>query len=116
MGGVHLKEAASIVEQIEILLRDYHWMKKEVGRLQNCLGAGAYLDEVALFPKFFVVRRLVVVLQRLEKMEQKYSLTVTQLVLITGSKLNSLIKPRKVEQLRVAILSHFNNWKMGSTH
>ncbi|WP_433958860.1 sigma-70 family RNA polymerase sigma factor [Cytobacillus horneckiae] len=31
-----MKEAASI-EQIELLLRDYHWMKKEVDRLENIL-------------------------------------------------------------------------------
>jgi DNA-binding CsgD family transcriptional regulator len=32
-----LKEAASIVNQIETLLRDYYWMKKEVNRLQKYL-------------------------------------------------------------------------------
>ncbi|USK57808.1 hypothetical protein LIS82_26665 (plasmid) [Cytobacillus solani] len=32
-----MKEAASIVNQIETLLRDFYWMKKEVNRLQKYL-------------------------------------------------------------------------------
>ncbi|KON90393.1 hypothetical protein AF332_20650 [Sporosarcina globispora] len=32
-----MKEAASIIDQIETVLRDYHWMKKEVVRLQKYL-------------------------------------------------------------------------------